>query len=266
MGKAEIGTAKYEAKRLKASGLQKLKFYCQICTKQCRDANGYKNHLTSRSHLGRISNMEKLGETKNVMAQYSQDFQRDFINLLRVNHGTKPINANKFYQEYIRQRDHIHMNITKWKTLTSFVRHLGKNGIVRVTNTAVVNEQGEAGGNKDTDHEEEEEEEGFNLEISLIDGKIFLEKKRDIDTNANDVDSEIAERLLRKQIERGKREEKIRKELKTKNDHFIGRKPEDEAKVIELPTVLTGPIKIGIKKKSLPRTRNVFDDDDDDAE
>ena len=47
MPKAERGTPKDIANRMKAKGLQKLKFYCQMCQKQCRDANGFKCHLTS---------------------------------------------------------------------------------------------------------------------------------------------------------------------------------------------------------------------------
>lgn len=36
--------------RIKAKGLQKLRWYCQMCQKQCRDENGFKCHLTSESH------------------------------------------------------------------------------------------------------------------------------------------------------------------------------------------------------------------------
>ena len=36
MPKAEKGTPKDIANRMKAKGLQKLKFYCQMCSKQCR--------------------------------------------------------------------------------------------------------------------------------------------------------------------------------------------------------------------------------------
>ena len=36
--------------RIKSKGLQKLRWYCQMCQKQCRDENGFKCHLTSESH------------------------------------------------------------------------------------------------------------------------------------------------------------------------------------------------------------------------
>lgn len=38
------------ANRIKSKGLQKLRWYCQMCQKQCRDENGFKCHLTSESH------------------------------------------------------------------------------------------------------------------------------------------------------------------------------------------------------------------------
>jgi DNA/RNA-binding protein KIN17 len=63
---------------------------------------------------------------------FSNDFQRDFVNLLRVAHGEKFIGANRFYNEYIRDKEHIHMNATKWASLTEFVKHLGREGIVNV--------------------------------------------------------------------------------------------------------------------------------------
>ena len=36
--------------RIKAKGLQKLRWYCQMCQKQCRDENGFKCHQNSESH------------------------------------------------------------------------------------------------------------------------------------------------------------------------------------------------------------------------
>ena len=39
------------------------------------------------------------------------------------------------YQEYISDRDHIHMNATQWETLTDFVKYLGKEGVCTVDET-----------------------------------------------------------------------------------------------------------------------------------
>lgn len=133
MPKAEVGTPKYVANQMKSKGLQRLRWYCQICEKQCRDENGFKCHTQSESH---VRNALKVGENPNkTIDQYSQQFKKDFLRLLRTGHSEKMINANKFYQEYIRDKSHIHMNATKWHTLTEFVKYLGKEGICKVEET-----------------------------------------------------------------------------------------------------------------------------------
>ncbi|ONI12054.1 hypothetical protein PRUPE_4G141400 [Prunus persica] len=50
MGKNDFLTPKAIANRIKAKGLQKLRWYCQMCQKQCRDENGFKCHCMSESH------------------------------------------------------------------------------------------------------------------------------------------------------------------------------------------------------------------------
>lgn len=250
MARAEIGTSKYESKRLKASGLQKLKFYCQICSKQCRDANGFKNHLQSKSHLGRISNLQSSGESKSIVSNYSNQFQTDFLNLLRVSHGTKSINANRFYQEYIRQRDHVHMNVTRWKSLTSFVKHLGQNGLVKVTKT----NEGEDDDGMDS--------EGFNLEIRLIDSQEIQKLRNKDDEERVRVDNEINDQLIKKQIKRGQ-ELDMRKQKYTM--------PVDESTVNagnvvasgELTNKISAPIRLNVKKKPVGKLKSAFEDDSD---
>ena len=43
--------------------------------------------------------------------------------------------ANQVYQEYIADKNHLHMNSTRWVTLTEFVKHLGRSGIAKVDET-----------------------------------------------------------------------------------------------------------------------------------
>lgn len=222
MVRAEVGTAKHQSKQLKASGLQKLKFFCQLCEKQCRDSNGFKNHLSSPSHKGRIQGLAETGKGKSVVATFSSDFQRDFLRLLKINHGTKKVNANRFYQEYIlNDRQHVHMNSTRWSSLTSFVKHLGQNGLVRV-------EQDEAFQGED----------GFALEIRYIDlSAEFQDKQARLNDKQKQLASEedVAMKLINKQINRGKQAEKEFAET------------EEE---VQLPTV-TGPIKLTVKPSAL---------------
>jgi DNA/RNA-binding protein KIN17 len=130
MPKAEVGSTKYIANKMKSKGLQRLRWYCQICQKQCRDENGFKQHTQSEGH---VRAMLLVGEDpKKYIEDYSKQFKRDFLQLLRTSHGEKKVYMNHFYQEYIRDKEHIHMNATKWPSLTEFAKYLGREGICRV--------------------------------------------------------------------------------------------------------------------------------------
>ena len=137
---------------MKSKGLQRLRWYCQVCEKQCRDENGFKCHAQSEAHLRQ---MLVVGEhAGSHIANFSTQFQSEFVSLLsrRFNHshtqtcilvanqyiyrfGTKRVAANRVYQEYISDKQHLHMNATRWVTLTEFVKHLGRSGIARVDET-----------------------------------------------------------------------------------------------------------------------------------
>ncbi|KAI2615902.1 domain of Kin17 curved DNA-binding protein-domain-containing protein [Hypoxylon sp. NC1633] len=133
MPKAEVGSTKYLSNKLKSKGLQRLRWYCQICEKQCRDANGFKMHTQSESHTRK---MLLVGEdSKKFIDEFSNQFLKDFLQLLRTSHGEKQVQINYFYQNYIANKEHIHMNATKWHSLTDFAKHLGREGICRVEET-----------------------------------------------------------------------------------------------------------------------------------
>lgn len=133
MGKAEAGTPKWIANKIKSKGLQKLRWYCQMCEKQCRDENGFKCHTSSEAHQRQLLLFaEKPGQ---FLDSYSQEFESSFINLLKRCHGTKRTFANAVYQEYIKEKEHVHMNATKWVTLTGFVKYLGQSGKCTVDET-----------------------------------------------------------------------------------------------------------------------------------
>lgn len=133
MPKAEKGSLKDIGKRIKAKGLQKLRFWCEMCSKQCRDANGFKCHLTSESHLRQ---MKLFSENANsIVRQKSNEFEKLFLDTLRLRHSTVMVNANNVYQEIIRDKAHVHMNATHWATLSDFVQYLGKMGKCKVEET-----------------------------------------------------------------------------------------------------------------------------------
>ncbi|KAK7054439.1 hypothetical protein VNI00_003637 [Paramarasmius palmivorus] len=133
MPRAEVGTPKYVANKMKSKGLQRLRWYCQVCEKQCRDENGFKCHAQSESHLRQ---MLVVGENAGKhIANFSMQFQSEFVSLLSRRFGTKRVLANRVYQEYIADKSHLHMNATRWVTLTEFVKHLGRSGVARVDET-----------------------------------------------------------------------------------------------------------------------------------
>ncbi|KXJ74463.1 hypothetical protein RP20_CCG013554 [Aedes albopictus] len=125
-GKAEAGTPKYLANKMKAKGLQKLRWYCQMCQKQCRDENGFKCHTMSESHQRQI--LLFADNAGRFIDSFSSEFMTGYLQILRRQFGTKRVAANKVYQEYISDRHHLHMNSTKWHSLSEFVKFLGRNG------------------------------------------------------------------------------------------------------------------------------------------
>ncbi|EIM81414.1 uncharacterized protein STEHIDRAFT_125001 [Stereum hirsutum FP-91666 SS1] len=133
MPRAEVGTPKYLANKMKSKGLQRLRWYCQVCEKQCRDENGFKCHAASESHLRQ---MLVVGESAGKhISDYSGQFQSEFVTLLSRRWGTKRVKANNVYQEYIQDKHHVHMNSTRWLTLTEFIKHLGRTGVAHVDDT-----------------------------------------------------------------------------------------------------------------------------------
>jgi len=133
MPRAEAGTPKAIANAMKSKGLQRLRWYCQVCEKQCRDENGFKCHAASESHLRQ---MLVVGENAGRhISDFSSQFQGEFVALLSRRFGTKRVKANQVYQEYIQDKHHLHMNSTRWVTLTEFIKHLGRTGVARVDDT-----------------------------------------------------------------------------------------------------------------------------------
>ena len=108
----------------------------QACERQMRDENGFKCHVQSESH---VRQMLVIGDNSGkVIKDYTRQFLHDLLQLLRTSHGTKSVNLNHFYQEYIANKIHIHMNSTSIKSLTELGKYLGREGLCRV-------EEGEKG-------------------------------------------------------------------------------------------------------------------------
>ncbi|KAK2744292.1 hypothetical protein FQN57_004377 [Myotisia sp. PD_48] len=178
MPRAEPGTTQFANKQLKLKGLQRLRWFCQVCQRQMRDENGFKQHTLSEGH---VRAMMVIGEDpKKWIEEYSRQFKSNFLQLLRTSHGEKPVKINHFYQEYISDKMHTHLNSTRWSSLTDFAKYLGKEGICRV----------------------EEKEDG--LFIQWIDNSPDAIRRRDFAEKANRLQDQEAleQRELLKQVER----------------------------------------------------------------
>ncbi|EON66012.1 hypothetical protein W97_05255 [Coniosporium apollinis CBS 100218] len=190
MPRAEVGSTKHLSNKMKSKGLQRLRWYCQVCERQMRDENGFKCHVQSESH---VRQMLLVGEDpKKHIARYSEDFKRDFLQLLRTSHGEKLTNLNHFYQEYIANKEHVHMNATKWPSLTEFAKYLGREGICRV-----------------------EDVEGKGLHVGWIDNSPEALRRQDAiraKERQDRGDEEREQRLIRQQVEKAQQEAKAEEE------------------------------------------------------
>ncbi|KAK1906264.1 DNA/RNA-binding protein KIN17 [Dissostichus eleginoides] len=133
MGKADFLSPKAIGNRIKSKGLQKLRWYCQMCQKQCRDENGFKCHCMSESHQRQLLLASE--DPNKFMDYFSDEFKNEFLELLRRRFGTKRVHNNIIYNEYINDREHVHMNSTQWETLTDFTKWLGREGFCKVDET-----------------------------------------------------------------------------------------------------------------------------------
>ncbi len=91
------------------------------------------SHVQSEGHVRQILLIGQ--DSRKHIQDYSNQFQHDFLQLLHTSHGEKKVQVNHFYQSYISHKEHIHMNATKWSSLTEFTKHLGTEGICRVEDT-----------------------------------------------------------------------------------------------------------------------------------
>ena len=205
-------TAKAIGKKIKAKGLQKLKFYCQMCQKQCRDANGFKCHTTSEAHQRQLL---LFAENPNkYLGSYSDDFLKDFLYLLRTRFGSRRVNINTVYQEHIKDRDHTHLNSTRWVTLTGLAKWLGRKGICDV-------EEGERG-----------------WYVSYIDRDPETLKRQENQKKNQKLDKDYEERMMKiieAQIERGKEEDEQSQESKPSTSKEFVRTEGDSKLVFALP-------------------------------
>jgi DNA/RNA-binding protein KIN17 len=237
MPKAEKGSTKDIGKKIKAKGLQKLKFFCQMCEKQCRDANGFKCHLQSESHLRQMKIFSE--NAGGIMDSYSKDFEKVFMDNLRMRHGTTKMMANRIYNEVIQDKEHVHMNSTMWASLTDFCKYLGKTGKCVV----------------------EETERGWWVTYIERDvGKLAREKTLQRRLAAE----QEAEREAQKRMERQRREQAELSSAKMEEATKLERSADGDGQPLKLALQTSSSSKP--KRKAPKRMLGFGDDDDDDEE
>jgi DNA/RNA-binding protein KIN17 len=112
------------------SQLFKQKYFCQICDRQCRDKDGFNCHMNSNTHK---LNMERVAQNpEEYINNYSLQFEKDFLDLLKRSSNSNFVSANRVYQEYITDKTATHMNATRWTTLSEFINYLQLKGKIEV--------------------------------------------------------------------------------------------------------------------------------------
>ncbi|GAA0184741.1 hypothetical protein LIER_32029 [Lithospermum erythrorhizon] len=242
MGKNDFLTPKAIANRIKAKGLQKLRWYCQMCQKQCRDENGFKCHCMSESHQRQ---MQIFGQNSNrIVEGYSEEFEALFLEHMKRSHRSSRVAATVVYNEYIADRHHVHMNSTEWATLTEFVKYLGRTGKCKVDETP---------------------KGWFITYIDRDSETLFKEKMKNKRIRADLVDEEKQEREIKKQIERAEQFTSGVKE-----DGPTDQQLEEERRLL-LKSETDQKIKLSLASSSKLVTREkpegarvIFDDSDED--
>jgi len=111
MGKRpEAGTPKAIANAQKSKGLQKLRFFCQLCQKQCRDENGFKCHTMSESHQRQmLLCADNPGHLAKVTSEFSSDFLGAFLRILRLSYNGKRVKGTVYHLYFRWLIIHLHM-------------------------------------------------------------------------------------------------------------------------------------------------------------
>lgn len=267
MGKAEAGTPKYLANKMKAKGLQKLRWYCQMCQKQCRDENGFKCHTQSESHQRQL--LLFADNSNKYIYSFSKEFSDGYVELLRRRFGTKRVAANKVYQEYIADKDHLHMNATKWLTLSDYVKHLGREGICAVDETEkgwfvtyidrspeVLERQAKAA------RKEKQEKDDEDRHMEYIQKQIEKNAQKAKTVEYTEMKRENEEEKIKLSIKTNK----VKVELPTKSGSFDEKKPldndksKDDSNIFAKPSTSTSKISSKKVESSSNRKRSALDE------
>ena len=255
-----------------------------------RDENGFKwygtpscthesqanrcSHTQSESH---VRQMLLIGEDpRKHIADYSNQFQRDFLQLLRTAHGEKKVHVNHFYQEYISNKEHVHMNATRWPSLTEFAKYLGREGICRVEDNekglhvSWIDNSPEALRRQDAIRKKERQDKGDEEREQRLIREQIEKAELDAEEKAKDGEDEEMRLLLRREGEKIKLDFSMKQKDEDRASTPAPREAEDAQGGIEVdgarrpsppapaPTPKAPTEKVSLKVGASSKPKNVF--------
>ena len=103
----------------------RLKNFCEICRKQCKDENGFHCHLNSAHHQRKVR--EFATNPQEHIDKYSQELETRIVQMLKVKYPGEAKDAEEIYEEYAEDKYHVKFNHTYWKNLEEFIEYLKVN-------------------------------------------------------------------------------------------------------------------------------------------
>ena len=125
--------AKIIAKKAKYGPLQKLKWYCEICRHQSNDEQSYRQHVQSERHRMMMTHFR--ANSASIIKNNSAAFESTFMDVLRRRFPNREVPANIVYTQVIRDKNHVHMNSTRWESVHGFCCHLERTGKITMRMT-----------------------------------------------------------------------------------------------------------------------------------
>ena len=131
--KKEMTESKRISKQMKYGGLGKLKWFCDVCKFQARSAEAFRAHTQSEHHKLMMSQFRP--DQHSIIRQNSEEFKNQFLNLLKRKYPNQEVLANNVYVQVISDKNHQHMNSTRWESVRGFCTEMAERGIINMRMT-----------------------------------------------------------------------------------------------------------------------------------
>ena len=131
--KKELSESRRISKMMKYGGLGKLKWFCDVCKFQARSAEAFKAHTQSEHHRLMMSQFRQ--DQNSIIQSNSEEFKRQFLNILKRKYANREVLANIVYVQVISDKNHQHMNSTRWESVRGFCSEMAQKGIIEMRMT-----------------------------------------------------------------------------------------------------------------------------------